>query len=47
MVWIPPLNGAATADDRHLVIADDFNEWSQTKGFEPLMRHCQFVRLAC
>ena len=27
---------AATADDRHVVIAGDFNEWSQTKGFEPL-----------
>lgn len=27
---------AATAGDRHCVIAGDFNEWSATKGFQPL-----------
>lgn len=26
----------ATEQDRHCVIAGDFNEWSQRKGFEPL-----------
>lgn len=25
-----------TADDTHVVIAGDFNEWSPSKGFEPL-----------
>lgn len=25
-----------TSDDKHCVIAGDFNEWSATKGFEPL-----------
>jgi len=29
---------AATAQDARVVIAGDFNEWSPTKGFEPLER---------